>query len=81
MGAVQTALLLQTLRLLRKRQNCKLYKTENIELTAINRNRLNIIGQTYVRLKIGQHLIRTRVYVITNMQHYFIIGNDMIKNT
>ena len=78
-GAVTTAMSLQTLRLLRKEgQNCKLYKTENIELTAINGNRLNIIGQTYVRLKIGQHLIRTRVYVITNMQHYFVIGNDIM---
>ena len=34
-----------------------------------------ITGNTSVRLNVGQHLLGTRVYVIINMHHYFIIGN------
>ena len=83
-GAVTTVMSLQTLRLLRKEgQKCKLYKAENIELTAININRLkhhrsNIHTSKSKPTSNYAHAY-TRVYVIKNMKHYFVIGNDIMK--
>ena len=79
-GAVTTVMSLQTLHLLRKEgQKCKLYKAENIELTAININRLkhhrsnlctskNRPTSNYAHAYTRVYVI-TNTHVITNTQH------------
>jgi predicted aspartyl protease len=81
-GASVTAMNIQTLRLIREQgQRCKLYACDkDIHLTSISGNKLNIIGQAFIRINLGQHLLYTRVFVIAIMRSpSFVLGTDVLS--
>ena len=79
-GASVTAMNLTTLKLLRQHgQRCKIYSCNDINLTSISGNKLNVLGRVFIRLHLGQHLLRLPVFVINNMHNTFVLGSDALS--
>jgi hypothetical protein len=79
-GASVTAISTRFLQILRQNGHiCTVYKAPEIDLNSVSGNRLDILGQVYLRVRIAQFLLRIPVYVIANMQKLFILGNDTLS--
>ena len=75
-----TAMNLTTLKLLRQHgQRCKIYSCNDINLTSISGNKLNVLGRVFIRLRLGQHLLHLPVFVINNMHNTFVLGSDALS--
>jgi hypothetical protein len=78
-GASVTAISSKFLQILRQNGHiCTVYKAPNIDLNSVSGNKLDILGQVYLRVHIAQFVLRIPVYVISNMQNLFILGNDTL---
>jgi hypothetical protein len=78
-GASVTAISSKFLQILRQNGHiCTVYKAPNIDLNSVSGNKLDILGQVYLRVRIAQFVLRIPVYVISNMQNLFILGNDTL---
>lgn len=78
-GASVTCLSYNFLNIIRQSgQRCVLYKCEDKPLTSINGSSLHILGQVFVRVRLAQFLLRIPVYVISNMDRHFVLGNDTL---
>ena len=79
-GACCSVVSLQTEHKLRQTgQRCIMYSTENLNITAVNDSKLEVIGKVHLRIKMGSSIITAHPYVITNLSHYFIISTDMMR--
>ena len=79
-GASVSVINVKTLELLRRRgQPCELYECKGITLSAISGNKLNVLGKVYLRVYIGECLLRVPCYVISNMHNNFVLGNDILR--
>ena len=79
-GACCSAISLQTVHKLRQAgQRCIVYSTKNLNITAANGSKLEVIGKVHLRIKMGSSIITAHPYVIANLSHYFIIGTDMMR--
>jgi hypothetical protein len=79
-GASVTAISTKFLQILRQNGHiCTVYKAPEIDLNSVSGNRLDVLGQVYLRVRIAQFLLRIPVYVIANMQKLFILGHDTLS--
>ena len=60
-------------------QRCDLYECKNIKLNAISGTQLNVLGHVFLRVNMNKCLIRISAYVVSNIVHSFVIGNDVLK--
>jgi Aspartyl protease len=79
-GATCTAISLATFLRLRANGQCNnMYKVQDLKLAAVNGDELKIFGEVYLRVQVGNTLLRTRALVITDLQHALILGNDVMR--
>ena len=60
-------------------QRCIICSIPDQKLFTANGQSLNVIGETYLRVKMAQHNLNVRVYVIHDLQQYFILGTDTMQ--
>ena len=79
-GTSITCMNVDALNLLRsKGQRCVLYECDDLNIVSINGSKLMLKGCVYLRVYLGDNLLRLRVYVIENMRRKFIIGIDTLS--
>jgi hypothetical protein len=79
-GATCSAISLATFLRLRVNGQCNnMYKVQDLKLAAVNGDELTIFGEVYLRVQVGNTLLRTRAMVIKDLQHALILGNDVMR--